>query len=146
VKNYAQFINETASTEHRPEFYESEILGDEDFYKQMEILRMHAPVAFKDLPSLPDLINFICGEAEITKEQLTAVGRVRRNAHLRALVGLLAKECGLASLKEISAIFQRDVTSMSKAITNLEHRLERDVYLQKLYNRVNDFLDRKIAK
>ena len=55
------------------------------------------------------------------EEFLAAASRGRREASARALIGWLAQRTGAASLTVVGRRFNRDVSTLSRAVSALDH-------------------------
>ena len=65
------------------------------------------------------VIATVCEKYGITKEQLSSNSRERIYSRIRAEIGLIARESGIATISEVARIFGRSQAGLSRAICKL---------------------------
>ncbi len=120
-KHYASFVRDGVAEGYRPEFHQglsedSRILADDDFRSR---------VLGKDTPSrfdidLQAIIRHVSNKMGISETDLRAPGRNRHAARARAVIGYLARRLETASLTDVASHFQRDLSTLSRQVAELE--------------------------
>lgn len=118
---YARFVTAGLGEGHRDEFHggtmESRVIGSDAFVERtLSAIDKNAPRP----PSLDRIASYVCGIVGTEEWRLAAVGHGRREAGARALIGWLAQQCGAASLTAVATRFNRDLSTLSRAVTALD--------------------------
>jgi REP element-mobilizing transposase RayT len=119
---YARFVAAGMSEGHRREFhhgsYETRVIGDDRFVERA--LRASAePVRVRRV-DLDHIVAYVCKGSELTERETTRAGKNRVASQARALIGWLAATCGNETLSEVARRLKRDVSAISRAVTQLE--------------------------
>lgn len=121
-RRFAAFVAAGQDEGHSDRFYGGEadtrVVGEADFVKK--VLPKKTRVAKP--PALSVIVRKVCKSASLTEAALRARGKDRPQAHARALIGWLAIKSGSATLTEVAARFNREASTLSHAVTNLEKR------------------------
>jgi len=122
-KRYTIFIQKGITEGHREEFHQgsedSRILGDDDYLNRVlgTEPRSTSPV------TLRDIVAHVAADMGVTQKKLKEAGRDRDAAKARAAVGYLARRLDVASLTEVAAFFQRDLSTLSRQVGELEKKV-----------------------
>jgi putative transposase len=92
--------------------------------------------------SLDTVVAAVCESVGLAEADLVAPGRTRLPAEARAQVGWIIQELGGTSLTELAARFGRDVTTLSRQVTQLRAALRADAALSKHLRHLRLTLDR----
>ncbi|MEO8007518.1 MAG: hypothetical protein ABI728_03215 [Betaproteobacteria bacterium] len=119
---YARFVAEGMSEGHRPEFYrgseESRVVGEDRFVERA--LRANAESVRRHGADLDHIVAYVCQGSGLTEQELSRPGKNRLASQARALIGWLAAGSGGASLSQVARRLKRDVSNVSRAVTQLE--------------------------
>ena len=121
-KQYRDFIAKGATEGHRSDFYggvsDSRVIGDDSFLETVldETDRTTAP-------SLQSIIERVCRYYGVSLRDLQVQGRIRKMAEIRGVICWLAQRLEAASVSEIAAIFERDLSTMSRASGNIDRKM-----------------------
>lgn len=77
-------------------------------------------------PSLAAIVDHVCARYGLGAEELAGPGRRRLCAEARGVIGHLARGSAAASLSEVARRFNRDLTTMSRAVRRVEELAARD--------------------
>jgi putative transposase len=122
---YARFVMEGLGEGHREDFHiggvDRRVIGSDSFVE-----RAMATVERKPAhpPSLELIASYVCGRMGMKEQFLTAAMRGRREAHARALIGWLEQQTGAASLTVVGRRFNRDVSTLSRAVSTLDREAQ----------------------
>ena len=134
---FAAFVEEGLAEGHSEVFYGGEadarVVGEEDFVARVLPRKQRGPKP----PSLPAIVAYVCASASMRKAELLAPGKSRPAAHARALVGWLAARSKAATLTAVAERFQRDLSTLSHAVSALEERSRNS---ESFANALNDHL------
>jgi len=123
-RRYQSFVNEGLKEGHREEFHrgntDEAILGNDRFIEKV----LHRKPATRPT-SLKRIVTRVCKEYDIKAEQMAKVGRNRRTAEARAVIGYLSMQTQSATLTEVAGRFGRDITSLSKGVRRITERAEK---------------------
>ncbi len=131
-KRYAIFIQKGITEGHREEFHQggedSRVLGDDDYLNRVLGIEPSSPSPVK----LRDIVAHVAADMGVTQKKLKEAGRDRVAAKARAAIGYLARRLDVASLTEVAAFFQRDLSTLSRQVGELEKKVasQRDVRRQ----------------
>ena len=78
-------------------------------------------------PGLGSIVDHVCMRYGLSAGDLTGPGRRRLCSEARGVIGHLARESAAASLSEVARRFNRDLTTMSRAVRRVEELAARDV-------------------
>jgi hypothetical protein len=96
------------------------ILGDDGFRESFSDERAQQSVQ-KDLQQLT---QEICCKYGVTEAELASASRVRRNARIRAEIGLAAVNNGIATNAEVARMFNRSQSALSRSINRLRRQTQ----------------------
>jgi len=138
-KRYQEFVSEGMKEGHREEFHrgraeaaEAGILGDDRFIEK--VLRQNRESDSRKIP-LGRLVSRVLKDYELKSEQLAVLGRNRKAAEARAVVGYLSVQTESATLTEVAKRFRRDVTTLSKGVQRVAERAAKsEAESQRLWN------------
>jgi chromosomal replication initiation ATPase DnaA len=88
-------------------------LGDETFIEQT--LGKPALSSIEPLPSLDKIEVRVCAVFGVVQTELASPGRGRKSAGARGMIGWLAMQYGLASLREVAERNYRDASTLTVA-------------------------------
>ena len=118
---YQRFVAEGRAEGHREEFHrgadDSRLLGEDTFVQR--ILHREERRAPRQ-PTVKALIDAVCRAYEVKQDQLASPSRKRRLAEARGVIAWLAMRHGSATLTELAARFNRDVSALSLAARRIE--------------------------
>ncbi len=121
---YARFIEEGKTEGHNDTFYggktDSRVVGEEDFVKTI----LKPKPARRRTPSINEIVTHVCRRYRLSEKQLLAAGRARLPAEARALIAWLALKARAASLTTLAQTFGRDISTLSHALSRLDHRAQ----------------------
>ena len=119
---FASFVDEALAERHSALFYggedDSRVVGEEDFVRQVLPAKARAAKA----PSLERIVAQVCRSVSMSEAALKAPGKARPAAQARALVGWLAIKTKAATLTRVADRFDRDLSTLSHAVSALEER------------------------
>ena len=119
---YARFVAEGMSEGHRPEFYrgseESRVVGEDRFVERA--LRANTESVRRHGADLDHIVAYMCQGSGLIEQELSRPGKNRLASQARALIGWLAASSGGASLSQVARRLKRDVSSVSRAVTQIE--------------------------
>jgi putative transposase len=138
-KRYGQFVSEGIKEGHREEFHrgrseaaEGGILGDDRFIER--VLRKSQAAKDRKMP-LQRLVKRVVEGYDLRSDQLNVLGRNRKAAEARAVVGYLSVQTQSATLTEVAGRFGRDVTTLSKGVQRIAQRVaESEAVSRRLWN------------
>lgn len=94
--------------------HDDRVLGNDDFLESVTGSRGE-----KARPtSLDHIIESVCEKYGVTQQDLDSVSRKRILTRVRAEIGFLAREAGVATITEVARRFGRSQAGLSRAITN----------------------------
>jgi putative transposase len=121
---YKSFVLDGLEEEYRPEFHggreDTRFLGDDSFVNQ-------CLVNFGDIPlrlTIHDIVDKVCLSYNIDEAKLKMHSQQRVASEARAVIGLLARELGCATLTDVGKLVNRDVGSMSSSVRRLSYRMQ----------------------
>ncbi len=110
----------------RDEFHlgtdDSRVLGSARFLESV----LGPPARPAKAPSLGAIVDRVCGRYGLGAGALAGPGRRRLGSEARGVIGYLARESAAASLSEVARRFNRDITTMSRAVRRVEELAARD--------------------
>jgi putative transposase len=141
-QRYGSFVSEGMSEGHREEFHrgraeaaEGGILGDDRFIER--VLRKSQAAEDRKMP-LQRLVMRVVGGYDLRSDQLNVLGRNRKAAEARAVVGYLSVQTQSATLTEVAGRFGRDVTTLSKGVQRIAKRAaESEAVSRRLWNLIS---------
>ena len=71
-------------------------------------------------PALNRIVGYVCQRIEIKEKELAVPGKGREAARARALIGWLAMRTGAAPLTEVARRFNRNLSTLSRAVGALQ--------------------------
>jgi putative transposase len=127
-KKYLQFLKEGADCAINFEIgaQDSRIIGDEVFVeKQVKSNEDYIPTIV-----LPEIIKSTCHVLNIPKNKLYEKTRNRKITFARSMIGYINKHYGKSSMQNLANEFALDISTLSRAITNLENKKEDQLTLK----------------
>ena len=119
---FAAFVDVGRSEGHSDLFYggqaDARVVGEEDFVKKVLPKK---PKGLKP-PSLPAIVAHVCASASMNEAALIASGKGRQAAQARALIGWLALKSKAATLTQVAARYDREISTLSHAVSSLDER------------------------
>lgn len=121
-KSYREFIAKGGTEGHRSDFYGGEVdrrvIGDDSFLETVlgrsNTLRP---------PSLQAITERVCRNYGVKLQDLQGQGRSRKMAEARGVICWLAQRLGAASVAEVAALFERDLSTMSRSSGNIDRKM-----------------------
>lgn len=119
---FAAFVDTGKAQGHSAMFYggkdDSRVVGEEDFVRKVLPRKITGPKP----PSLSAILAHVCQSASMSEAELAAPGKARAAAQARALAGWLAMRTKAATLTRVAAHFDREISTLSHAVSTLEER------------------------
>jgi REP element-mobilizing transposase RayT len=110
----------------RDEFHlgpdDSRVLGSAAFLESV----LGPPARPGPAPSLEAIVDQVCARYHLGAGDLAGPGRRRLGSEARGVIGHLARGSAAASLSEVARRFNRDLTTMSRAVRRVEELAARD--------------------
>jgi len=109
------------------------VIGSDDFLRRME-----EKAGVTSAPNIPleQVVDLICEQQEINRDELCSASRRRIITEARAVITLLAVNDAGKTLTEVADYFNRDITVLSRQMKKLRERSER---LVELKNRLDTY-------
>ena len=126
-RRYLQFIAEAMGQRQPAEFHQSKenrVLGDDRFVAHA-LQASGEPVGVRK-PNLDRIVAYVCKGSGLNEEQLARAGKGRAEAQTRALIGWLAVNSSNVTLTEVARRFRRDLSGISRAVSDLERIASED--------------------
>jgi putative transposase len=95
---------------------DSRVVGEEDFVKRVLPQR---PARAKPV-SLARIVSYVCKLSSMNEAELKAPGKRRAPAQARTLIAWLSLKSHAATLTRVAAQFNRELSTLSHAVSNLE--------------------------
>ena len=147
VSNYISFINDGLSEGHRKEFhrgsFEGRALGDDSFV-QHALLQAEQP--YVSATTVDNILDLLCREYAITREELKAPGRRQPFSHVRAIAAWLVKQSIHLQLKELGDVLERDLSGLSHAARRLELEANWNGILKKRLVGLKEKVDKSVCQ
>ncbi len=120
-RHYQAFVADGLEDNHRQEFHrggkaDERVLADDQFIERLPAAR----AVLAPAPTLDHIIERVCDRYGVAVSAVAAPSRRRGLVEPRAVVALLAREAGAATLSEVAAVFRRSVSNMSRQVAELE--------------------------
>ena len=132
---YARFIQEGKAEGHNAAYYggqaDSRIVGEEDFVRAI----LKPKPNRRRTPAIKELVTHVCHRYRLNEKEIFAAGRARRPAEARALVAWLAIKTKSASLTTLARTFERDISTLSHALSRIEERSRKSPAFAKALSR-----------
>ncbi len=126
-ERYARFIAEGLNEGHREDFHqgaaERRILGNDHF---VENALRQADQTSRPHIQFESIISLVCAARKMDSHQVCSPDRGRAGAAARALIAFLAVELGAATLTEVGNFFNRDISTLSTAVSRLRKRMKQE--------------------
>ncbi|HFQ81919.1 MAG TPA: transposase [Desulfobacterales bacterium] len=120
-QQYRNFIAKGAEEGYRADFHkgmtDSRVIGDDSFLKTVISEREKAPVI-----SLQAIIETVCRSYGIQLQDLQGQSRARMMSEARGIICWLAQRLASASISEVAILFKRDISTMSRAVGNIDRK------------------------
>lgn len=124
-ERYHWFIMEGLQEGYRDLFYDakgdSRVLGD-DYFMQHSLDKA-ALSPKQPLPSLDEIEKRVCLIYKVDPTELAGAGRRRQAAEARGVIGWLALQHELSSLREVAARYRRDGSTLSIATRKVDDKV-----------------------
>jgi REP element-mobilizing transposase RayT len=118
--HYRAFVRGGSAAGRRDEFHQgtddSRVLGSARFLEAV----LGPPARPGPAPSLETLVDRVCARYGLGADELAGPGRRRLCSEARGVIGHLARGSAAASLSEVARRFNRDLTTMSRAVRRVE--------------------------
>jgi len=129
-KTFDTFVAHESDTQSQKKFYtgdhDTRILGDKRFVEKIVVSKtVHHAI------SLDEIIDFVCEKRQVKKQDLGSLSRQRKFSEIRGVIGWIAINLKAATLTEVAKSFHRDVTTLSRAVRNIDEERLRSEELQK---------------
>lgn len=134
---YYEFMNKGMSSENIYQLQDTKdtrIFGDDDFVQ--EVLGYHNDQSKKI--GLNTIIREVCRRFDADLNEITSKSRSRRLSRIRTIIGYFVMEYGDITLSDYGRLVNRDVSTLSGAITNYRKLLKMDNKNQYLVNELKD--------
>ena len=133
-KQYQDFIAQGAEEGQRADFYgggkDSRVIGNDSFLETV----LGEPGSMTT-PALPTITGTVCRNYRVQLETLQGKSRARQLAEARGVICWLAQRLEAASVSELAALFNRDISTMSRASANIDRKRAEDVDFRKKVER-----------
>lgn len=120
VKRYKALVTAGKKADDRPEFQwggdDPRVLADKRFLKKA----LKAPRKKAKPPSINSIVKAVCAAYDVKPAELSTPSRARLLSEARGTVGWLTRETEAAPLVAIAELFNRDLSSLSRAVTRVE--------------------------
>ncbi len=120
-RKFAEFVDKGREEGHRKEYYhgehDSRVLGDDRFAEEVLSLKR---VTRK--PSLDAIIKYVCRQNNVTEKELRSLSRKRKLSEIRGIIGWFVTRLEASTLSEVAKRFNRDLSTISRAVRNIEER------------------------
>ncbi len=127
--HYRAYVRGGSAAGHQDAFHpsadDSRVLGSAAFVAS--VLGQGQGQGQGPAPSLDSLVAHVCARYGLGAEELAGPGRRRLCSEARGVIGHLARGSAAASLSEVARRFNRDLTTMSRAVRRIEELAARDV-------------------
>ena len=121
LKGYRDFVLKGVAEAHRSDFHQggsdSRILGDDDFIDTV----LNRKPALKKI-KLAAIVAYVCKQHKVSEKELRLPSRRRDYAEIRGIIGLLAVQLKAAPLTEVAEHFNRDLSTLSRIVRNVEKK------------------------
>jgi REP element-mobilizing transposase RayT len=132
---FAAFVTAGISDGHSEVFYggkdDPRVVGEEDFVKKVLPRKFRAARP----PTLSAIVAHVCRSASLSEAALKAPGKGRSQAQARALIGWLSLKTKAATLTRVADHFNREMSTLSHAVSTLEERSRNSDSFANLLNR-----------
>lgn len=123
---YRSFVRARSDAGDRDEFHrgadDSRVLGSARFLDRV----LGPPAGPGPAPSLASITERVCAHYGLDEDDLAGPSRRHRFAEARGVIGYLARDGAAASLSEVARRFNRDPTTISRAVRRIEDRAARE--------------------
>ncbi len=121
-QHFTAFVDAGIREGHSEVFYggqaDGRVVGEEDFVRKVLPRKINGPKP----PSLSTILAHVCQSASMSEAEMAAPGKARAAAQARALAGWLAMRTKAATLTRVAAHFDREISTLSHAVSTLEER------------------------
>lgn len=104
---------------HTGSAHESRVLGDDTF---IDTVLTQAEAKPLKRVSLEDILQGVCQQYGIEKQELKAPGKYRKQSEVRGVAAWLLLETGAATLSELGRVTGRDISTLSNAAKTVQCR------------------------
>jgi len=120
---------------------EGGVIGSDDFLRRME-----EKAGVTSAPNIPleQVVDLICEQQEINRDELCSASRRRIITEARAVITLLAVNDAGKTLTEVADYFARDITVLSRQMKKLRERSERLVALRERLDQYRIMLKKQV--
>ncbi len=135
--HYRAFVRGGSAAGRRDEFHlgtdDSRVLGSAAFLESvlgpptLGPPTLGPPTKPGPAPSLGSIVDHVCRRYGLDAGDLAGPSRRRLGSEARGVIGHLARGSAAASLSEVARRFNRDLTTMSRAVRRVEELAARDV-------------------
>ncbi|MCD6527381.1 MAG: transposase, partial [Desulfuromonas sp.] len=147
VLNYISFINDGLDEGHRKEFhhgsFEGRALGDDSFV-QHALLQAEQP--YIPATTINNILDLLCREYTISREELKTPGRRQPFSHVRAVSAWLVTQYSHLQLKELGDVLKRDLSGLSHAARRLELEANVNGELKKRLDGLKENVDKSVSQ
>jgi REP element-mobilizing transposase RayT len=124
-RRYAQFMQTEPETSIWQKFRDGmdddhSVVGDDGFIASLR--RGATPPVPQQ--ALGELVQTLCNKYGVSASALSSISRDRKNAAIRAEIGLTAIQNGIATNGQVARYFNRDQSGLSRAISKLRQERE----------------------
>jgi chromosomal replication initiation ATPase DnaA len=74
-------------------------------------------------PEFNAIVKYACKQFGVTEKQTGSLSRQRKIAEVRGIVGWLTTRLGAVTLSAVAKRFNRELTTISRAVRNIEERM-----------------------
>ncbi len=128
--HYRAFVRGGSAAGRRDEFHlggdDSRVLGSAAFLASVLGPPIEPGPGPGQTPSLGAIVDHVCARYGLGAGDLAGPGRRRLHSEARGVIGHLARGSAAASLSEVARRFNRDLTTISRAVRRVEERALRD--------------------
>ncbi len=135
---YAMFIKDGAKEGYRSDFHQggedNRILGNDRFMERVTGKVEHR------LPNitLDEIVSCVIKDHAIDDDELRGLSRNRQLSEIRVVIGWLARQLKVATIKEVACYFQRDPSTFSRHIGIADSKLKKS---EKFRHRLNQYIN-----
>lgn len=135
---YYDFVIDGIGQGHRAEFHggglDGRVLGNDRFVEHT--LGRRPVLSRKPLASLDEIERRVCLACDVVPTDLAGPGRRRDVAEARGMIGWLALQCEIGSLREVAERYHRDPSTLTVAARKVAERVRASkqfrTYIKKL--------------
>jgi hypothetical protein len=142
-KEYRQFVTRGIGEAYRKEFHTGNMggiaLGDEEFVMSFPELAKLSHKPEKPPMALAEFSKKVCDFFEIPESLLKDTKQIRSASKIRSIIALeFTRYSG--TIRQVADYFGRDLSTLSRQLTNLKRNVSTDAHLQKEIQALKEYL------